>query len=249
MTAPSPTMRTALGFTGAILFIAIWHLAAASTGATGPLDVLRAGFGRGDAGDVLTHAALSMRRVLGGFAIGAGVGVTLGILTGWLPRLGAVLRAPIELLRPIPPLAWIPLAILWFGIGEGSKLYIVFLGAFFPVFTITYSAMAVLDPIYLRVGRSLGLNGARLLTRVAVPAILPDIVLSLRIALTYSFAAMVASELIAANAGLGFMILDARERGEFALMLFGVLMIGALAILSDTVLRLIFARPLARAAR
>ena len=96
---------------------------------------------------LLEHIGISLLRVIMGFSLGAVVGITVGIVSGWYQKLGNVLRTPIEILRPIPPLAWIPLAIIWLGLGESSKVMIIFLGAFFPIFTNTFQGMITIDPI------------------------------------------------------------------------------------------------------
>jgi ABC-type nitrate/sulfonate/bicarbonate transport system permease component len=181
-------------------------------------------------------------RVTQGFLFGAILGISLGITAGWYQRMGNVIRAPIELLRPIPPLAWIPLAIIWLGLGEGSKVLIIFFGAFFPIFTNTYKGMVNVDPALMRAGQALGLKGWRLLVWVGIPAISPDIALAIRVGFTYSFGAMVAAELIASESGIGYLIMNARNFGDIALVIFGILIIGTLSLLIDFLLQWLIAR-------
>lgn len=203
----------------------------------GPLDVVRAAVTLVPPERVLSHARTSLTRIAWGFSLGAGLGVLIGVASGWYRRLATVVRAPIELLRPIPPLAWIPMAIIWFGLGESSKVFIIFLGAFFPVVTNAYKGMTGVDPDLFRAAQTLGLHGWRLLVRVALPASLPDIATGVRVGWSLSFGALVAAELIAADRGLGFMIMNARELGQIAVIMYGIIVIGALNFLTDWLIR------------
>lgn len=208
----------------------------------GPFTVLKAGFVGIPLPRLLEHVGASLMRVTQGFLFGAILGISLGITAGWYQRMGNVIRAPIELLRPIPPLAWIPLAIIWLGLGEGSKVLIIFFGAFFPIFTNTYKGMVNVDPALMRAGQALGLKGWRLLVWVGIPAISPDIALAIRVGFTYSFGAMVAAELIASESGIGYLIMNARNFGDIALVIFGILIIGTLSLLIDFLLQWLIAR-------
>lgn len=186
---------------------------------------------------LMQHIGISLLRVALGFSIGFGAGVILGVTTGWYLQLGSILRAPIELIRPIPPLAWIPLAIIWLGLGEPSKVLIIFLGAFFPVFTNTYKGMLNIDPLIIRAAQTLGLQGRRLLLRVVVPTTLPDIATGMRIGWSYSFGCMVAAELIAAKSGLGYLIMNARQVGQIAVIVYGVILIGIINLITDFIIQ------------
>lgn len=176
----------------------------------------------------------SLARVFSGFALGALAGVVVGVLAGWYRRFGLIVSPLVELLRPIPPLAWIPLAIIWFGLGEPSKFFIIFLGAFFPVVTAAYQGMRSVDPMLLRAGQTMGLSGVPLLLRVAIPAAAPDLATGLRIGWGLSFGVLVAAELIAADRGLGYMIIAERNAGgSVGVIIVGILLIGALNLLTD----------------
>ncbi|HET6522608.1 MAG TPA: ABC transporter permease, partial [Geminicoccaceae bacterium] len=167
------------------------------------------------------HVAASLVRIVWGFGIGAALGVALGIALGWYRALDGLLRPLIDLLRPIPPLAWIPIAIVWFGLGEPSKVFVIFLGAFFPVWTNTYRGMTGVDPILFRAAQTMGHRGPSLLFRVAIPAVMPDIATGIRVGWGLSFGVLVAAELIAAERGMGFMIMEARQLGEIGVVIFG----------------------------
>lgn len=227
---------------GAMSVLITWQIVS-STGLIdpgvfpGPIKVLSAGFGGIPIPRLLEHIGISLLRVTEGFAIGAVLGISLGISAGWNRRLGNVVSAPIELLRPIPPLAWIPLAIIWLGLGEASKVLIIFFGAFFPIFTNTYKGMLNVDPVLMRAGQVLGLRGHKLLVQVAIPATFPDIATGLRVGFTYAFGAMVAAELINSSSGLGYLIMNARNLGDISIVIFGILMIGTLSLVIDFILQ------------
>lgn len=183
------------------------------------------------------HAAWSMMRVTGGFLIGTAAGVVIGIAAGWFRGFGLVVRPLIEILRPIPPLAWIPLAIIWFGLGEPSKFFIIFLGAFFPVVTAAYQGMTSIDPVLIRAGQAFGLGDAGLLWRVAIPASAPDLATGIRIGWGLSFGVLVAAELIAADRGLGWLIINERNvGGSVSVIVVGILIIGLLSLATDALI-------------
>jgi ABC-type nitrate/sulfonate/bicarbonate transport system permease component len=202
-----------------------------------PMGVIEAALNDVPLNRLLQHVGISLFRVALGFSIGTAAGVIVGIASGWYYRLGSILRTPIELIRPIPPLAWIPLAIIWLGLGEPSKILIIFLGAFFPVVTNTYKGMVNIDPDVIRAAQILGLKGRKLLMRVAVPASLPDTATGMRVGWSYSFGCMVAAELIAANSGLGYLIMNARQTGQIAVIVYGVILIGAINLLTDFIIQ------------
>jgi ABC-type nitrate/sulfonate/bicarbonate transport system permease component len=199
----------------------------------GPVEVIISAFTHVSVSRMLQHAGISLFRVSMGFLLGTVTGIILGIVSGWYTRLGSILRTPIELLRPIPPLGWIPLAIIWLGLGESSKIMIISLGAFFPVFTNCHKGMMTIDPNIIRAGQTLGLDGYRLFLRVILPAALPDIAIGLRLGWSYSFGCMVAAELIAASSGLGYMIMHAREFGYVGVIVYGIILIGILNLVTD----------------
>jgi len=203
----------------------------------GPAGVVEAAIKDVPLNRLLQHIGISLFRVGLGFSIGAAAGIIIGIASGWYYRLGSILRTPIELIRPIPPLAWIPIAIIWLGLGEPSKVLIIFLGSFFPVVTNTYKGMVNIDPNIIRAAQILGLKGRRLLLRVAVPASLPDIATGMRVGWSYSFGCMVAAELIAAKSGLGYLIMNARQTGQIAVIVYGVILIGVINLVTDFVMQ------------
>jgi ABC-type nitrate/sulfonate/bicarbonate transport system permease component len=200
----------------------------------GPIAVIKSTVENLTIARILSHIGMSLMRVLLGFILGGSAGIVLGVVCGWYVKLGSILRTPIELLRPIPPLAWIPLAIIWLGLDESSKIFIVSLGAFFPLFTNTYKGMITIEPNIIRAGQMLGLKSEKLLYKIVIPATLPDIATGMRLGWSYCFGCMVAAELIAADKGLGYMIMHARELGMIGVIVFGILLIGLINLLTDS---------------
>jgi ABC-type nitrate/sulfonate/bicarbonate transport system permease component len=232
---------------GFIVILVVWQLISAfgiinPAVFPGPVRVVEAALRDVPLKRLLEHIGISLFRVALGFSIGFGAGVIIGVTTGWYVKLGSILRAPIDLIRPIPPLAWIPLAIIWLGLGEPSKVLIIFLGAFFPIFTNTYKGMVNIDPLIVRAAQTLGLEGRGLLLRVVVPATLPDIATGMRIGWSYSFGCMVAAELIAADSGLGYLIMNARQVGQIPVIVYGVIVIGIINLITDYIIQEILIR-------
>ena len=202
----------------------------------GPLQVFDTALYRFPITAVAGHVKISMQRVFLGFVIGGGLGLMIGIASGWYRWLGKLLLGPIELLRPIPPLAWIPIALLWFGLGEKSKVFIIALGAFFPVFTNTYHGMLRIDPVLIRAAQCMGVRGPKMLLKVAFPATLPDVAVGIRVGWSLSFGSLVAAEVLAANSGLGYLVMYGRELGEVNVIVYGIILIGVLNLFTDYLL-------------
>ena len=188
-------------------------------------------------GALIKHMAVSLLRVLEGFAIAALVGLPLGIGIGLSRTLDRATDLIVQLLKPIPPIAWIPLAILWFGIGEGGKVFIIFLGAIFPVLVNTVDGIRQTDHRYVELARVLEVSKARLIWRVVLPGALPSIMTGLRVGLMVAWICVVAAELIAATGGLGYLIMDARQLMQTDQVLVGMISIGAIGKLLDVLLK------------
>ena len=230
---------------GFIIILALWQIMYMSNALEaavfpGPWQVIASAHQYLTFERVMQHTGISLGRVLSGFIIGSAAGVILGILSGWYPLFGKIMRTPIELIRPIPPLGWIPLAIIWLGLGESSKILIISLGAFFPVFTNCYKGMVGMDPNLIRVGQTLGLGPVMLFRRVILPAAMPSIAIGLSLGWGYSFGCMVAAELIASKSGLGYMIMNARQLGYIGVIIFGIVLIGILNLITDAVIKRFF---------
>lgn len=168
----------------------------------------------------------SLRRVLIAFGAGIILGISFGILMGWNRKINAFINPVFEILRPIPPIAWIPLVILWFGIGEFPKILLVFIGSFIPIVLNTITGVQLVDPILLNAGRVLGASNRQLLTEVVIPAATPAIFAGLAAALSSGWMIVVAAEMIAANSGLGFLIVRGMEGDDIPLIVLAMILIG-----------------------
>jgi ABC-type nitrate/sulfonate/bicarbonate transport system permease component len=199
--------------------------------------------------ELLGDVGISLARIVAGFSIAAVIGIALGLACGWFRTLGLILGPLVELLRPIPPLAWIPIAIVWFGLGEPSKVFVIALGAFFPIFTNAFRGLTMISPVLFRAARTMDVNGWRLLWKVAVPAAMPDVAIGLRVGFGLSFGVLVAAELIAADSGMGHLIMEARQVGHLGVSIFGILLIGTVNLVVDRQLGNLIARTIGRWAR
>lgn len=231
-----------ISLSGFGVIILVWQLASTmnlvdSAIFPGPFAVVSKSFAEIPIDRMLQHIGISLLRAFFGFSLACCLGISIGILTGWYSRLGGILRTPIELIRPIPPLAWIPIAIMWLGLGEASKLLIIFIGSFFPVYTNTYKSIMDIEPGLLKAAQVLGLRGTKLIVRVVIPNSLPDIATGMRIGWSYSFACMIAAELLAADSGLGYMIMEARGFGQIEVIIFGIVLIGLLNLITDMIMQ------------
>ncbi|MDP2709870.1 MAG: ABC transporter permease [Solirubrobacteraceae bacterium] len=184
------------------------------------------------------YVAISTQRVLTGFAFGAGIGLALGAIVG-LSRLGDILLAPtLGAIRAVPSLAWVPLLILWFKIGEESKIILISIGAFFPVYTVVSGALRHVDRELIEASRAFGLHGMSLFTTVQLPAVIPSVISGLRLALAQAWLFLVAAELIAASAGLGFLLSDSGNNGRIDRVFLAIILLALLGKLTDSILGL-----------
>ena len=181
-------------------------------------------------GELLHDTLGSMYRVVVGFAIGAGLALPLGLAMGSSRVMYAWLNPLMQVLRPIPPIAYIPLAILWFGLGNAPALFLIALGAFFPVLMNTIAGVRQVDGIYIRAARNLGVDRKTMFIRVMLPAAVPYILTGMRIGIGTAFIVVIVSEMIAVNNGLGFRILEAREYFWSDKILAGMISIGILGL-------------------
>jgi NitT/TauT family transport system permease protein len=195
-------------------------------------------------GDLLQHGLLlkyvvaSLFRVTWGFLLGAVLAVPLGLIIGWNRRLEMAFNPLVQILRPISPLAWIPIAILWFGVGDLSAIFLIFLGCFFPLLLTSINAVRGIPAVYLNAGRNFGLSQAALVSRVLFPAVIPQLIVGMRITLGVAWLVVVAAEMIAVNSGLGFLIVDARNAGNrYDLVVAGMVIIGVIGLLLDMGMR------------
>jgi len=184
-------------------------------------------------GELAKHLSISLRRVFLGFLLAAATAIPLGIFCGRSRYFYTYCWFLLEFLRHVPPLAAIPLIILWAGIDEASKLTIIFLASFFPLFLNTFSGIRSCDTKLLEVGQSLGFSKGQLIRHIQLPAALESIVTGLQLSLGYSWRALIGAELIAASAGIGYLILDAEEMSRPDIVLAGMLCIGVIGSILD----------------
>ncbi|WP_170985082.1 ABC transporter permease [Roseomonas sp. AR75] len=196
--------------------------------------------------ELAAHVLTSLARILAGFTLAAIAGIAAGILCGRSDLAERTLRPILEALRPIPPLAWIPIAIIWFGLGEGSKVFVIFLGAFFPVFTAAWRGTSLVPPVLIAAARSMDVRGPALLWRIVLPAALPDIAVGLRVGFGLSFGVLVAAELIAAERGMGYLVMESRQLGQLGVAIFAIFLIGLVSLLADLQLAAIIRRTVGR---
>jgi len=182
------------------------------------------------------YVAISTQRVLVGFTIGASLGVLLGAVTGLGRAWDILFGSTLGSIRAVPSLAWVPLLILWLKIGEESKITLIAIGAFFPVYTTVSAALRHVDRQLVEAGRAFGLRGVRLFTTVQLPAVLPSVISGLRLALAQSWLFLVAAELIASSMGLGFLLVDSQNNGRVDRILLAIILLAVLGKTTDAIL-------------
>jgi NitT/TauT family transport system permease protein len=204
----------------------------------GPIEVL------GGIADLVRHGLIvkyvvaSLFRVTWGFVLAAVLAIPLGLAIGWRKRAEMAFNPLIQIFRPISPLAWIPIAILWFGVGDLAAIFLIFLGCFLPLLVTAINAVHAVPAVYVNAGRNFGLSETELLKRVLYPAVVPQLIIGLRITLGVAWLVVVAAEMIAVDSGLGFLIVDARNAGNrYDLVVAGMVLIGVIGLLLDMAMR------------
>jgi NitT/TauT family transport system permease protein len=176
----------------------------------------------------------SLRRVAIGFGAAVLLGIPLGLTFGWYPAINQVVNPVMQILRPISPIAWIPVAIIFFGVGDKAAVFLIFLGAFFPIVVACVNGVSNVPGVYRRAGRNFGLAPGQLLARVVFPAALPQIIVGLRLALGIAWLVVVAAEMVAVDSGLGYLIIDSRNSGKrYDLVVAAMLLIGVIGLILD----------------
>ncbi len=188
-------------------------------------------------GQLIRHSVASLFRVTWGYLLAALLAVSLGIFLGLRQRPRHFLYPLIHFLRPISPLAWIPLAILWFGIGDVPAIFLIFLASFFPILLFTIEGVMSVKITYLRVAQNLDMGGWHFLRFVVLPAALPEIVTGLRVTLGTAWLVIVAAEMMAVKSGLGYLIIDARNSLNMTNVIAGMVVVGILGLGLDNVMK------------
>jgi sulfonate transport system permease protein len=198
-----------------------------------PWAVLKAAWHLLQTGELQSNLKISAGRAFAGLVVGGGLGLLLGLLTGLSTRAEVALDTTVQMLRNVPPLAMIPLVILWFGIDEGAKLFLVALGVFFPLYLNTFHGIRSVDRGLIEMARSYGLSGASLYRHVILPGALPSILVGLRYSLGLMWVLLIVAETISSSSGIGYMTMNAREFLQTDVVLVGILMYALLGKLAD----------------
>lgn len=225
----------------AFIFVAVWEVLVRLSGTIifpSPLEVAQGIAELVMQGVLFKYIAASLYRVTWGYLLAVMVGVPFGLFLGWYRPARQACNPLIQILRPISPIAWIPLAILWFGVSDAAPIFLIFLASVFPIAVSAMAAVSSVQPVYLRAAQNFGLSRFDLFRRVIFPATLPQILTGLRIALGIAWLVVVAAEMIAANSGLGYLIIDARNAGKrYDLVVAGMVLIGIIGWLLDVLMR------------
>ena len=202
----------------------------------GPVTVLRSLIELLVNGTLFKHTVASLFRVTAGFYLAMLLGIPLGIILGRVQIAALILDPVINFLRPISPLAWIPLAMLWFGIGDKPAIFLIFLSSFFPITVATTIAVRSINPTYFHVAANFDFSRYEVISKIIIPAIIPSVITALRLTVTIAWIVVVAAEMIAVQSGLGFLILDSRNGLRMDYVMDGMIVIGAIGLLLDSVM-------------
>lgn len=233
-----------VGLVVPVVLLGLWHWSTAVTGffpvyqLPPPLSVWEAGVDLIQRGELGTHVAISTQRVLIGFATGATLGLAVGAVVGLSNISNRLLSPTIGALRAVPSLAWIPLLLVWLKIGEDSKVTLIAIGAFFPVYTTVSAALRHVDPHLTEVGRAFGLKGLSLFRTVQLPAVIPSVISGLRLAMAQSWLFLVAAELAGASMGLGFLLTDSQNNGRIDRVMLAIVLLALLGVITDALIGL-----------
>lgn len=243
--------RILLGLAVPVLLLTLWQVTTtlgffSSVQLPSPGSVVQAGVDLIQRGELLPHIGISTQRVLLGFVIGGLLGLALGAAVGLSQLADTLLGPTIGALRAVPSLAWVPLLILWLKIGEDSKVTLIAIGAFFPVFTTVHLALRHVDRNLVEAARTFGINGLRLLTTVQLPAVVPAIFSGLRLALAQAWLFLVAAELIASSMGLGFLLTDSQNNGRTDRLLLAIILLAIIGKTTDALLGILERQAVAR---
>jgi len=237
---PSRASRAAPLLVVAVLLFAWWGAIRLSGTHIfpGPWDVVLGTVALAREGVLARHIAASLMRVAVGYLGAVAIAVPLGIAMGWNRSLHRALNPVVQMLRPISPIAWIPLAILWFGVGNASPIFLIFLSSFFPMVVGTIAGVHAVERQYLRAAENFGITGMKLLRYVVLPGAMAQIVTGMRIGLGVAWLVVVAAEMVAIDSGLGYLIIDSRNAGNrYDLVVAAMVIIGVIGFALDLVMR------------
>ncbi|MGE3772455.1 MAG: ABC transporter permease [Gammaproteobacteria bacterium] len=238
------TLKRALPSVGVITgLLAIWWAAVVASGSVifpTPWQVLSGTVELVRDGSLWQHIGASLLRVGTGFLLAVLVAIPLGLWMGWVRGAFVTLNPLFQILRPISPIAWIPIAILWFGVGNASPIYLIFISSVFPMIVQTIAGVHTIERRYLRAAMNFGVKRYVLFRQVVIPAVLPQIIVGMRIGLGVAWLVVVAAEMIALRSGLGYLIIDSRNAGNrYDLVIAGMIIIGLIGLLLDGGMRML----------
>jgi NitT/TauT family transport system permease protein len=191
-------------------------------------------------GTLWEHIGASLMRVGAGFGLAVLFAIPLGLWMGWVHGAFVTLNPLFQILRPISPIAWIPIAILWFGVGNASPIYLIFIASVFPMIVQTTAGVHTIEKRFLRAADNFGVTRRKLFLQVVFPATLPQIIVGMRIGLGVAWLVVVAAEMIALRSGLGYLIIDSRNAGNrYDLVIAGMIIIGLIGLALDGIMRLL----------
>lgn len=223
--------------------VAVWWIVVVQTESPifpTPWQVLTGAWELVQDGSLWEHVGASLFRVGTGFGVAVLVAVPLGLWMGWVSGAYRTLNPIFQMLRPISPIAWIPLAILWFGVGDLSPIFLIFIASVFPMIVQTTAGVHTIERRYLRAAANFGVSRGRLFRQVVIPAVLPEIIVGMRIGVGVAWLVVVAAEMIALRSGLGYLIMDSRNAGNrYDLVIAGMIIIGFIGLLLDGAARLL----------
>ncbi|RMX02230.1 aliphatic sulfonate ABC transporter permease SsuC [Corticibacter populi] len=227
-----------------VLLVVVWQVSASlgwlsSRVLPSPIDVFKSFWSLSISGELWTHVKISTGRAFLGLAIGGGLGLVLGLLTGSVKLFDQLLDSTIQMVRNIPALAMIPLVILWFGIDEAAKLFLIGLAVFFPIYINTYHGIKSVDPALVEMGRAYGLSRWQLYWQIVLPGALSSILVGLRFSLGLMWVILIVAETISSQSGIGYLTMNAREFLQTDVVLVGILLYAILGKLADWLARLL----------
>ncbi|PTQ98960.1 sulfonate transport system permease protein [Paraburkholderia sp. GV068] len=207
-----------------------------------PSSVLETAVNLARNGDLFVHLGVSLLRAAGGFVIGGTLGLALGVIVGFSPLAQALLDRSVQMVRAVPFLAMLPLVIVWFGVGEVAKIFLVALAVLFPIYINTMLGIRQIDPKLMELGRVVGLERAAIVRRIILPGAMPSILTGVRYALAHAWLALVIAETLATTKGIGFLAMDAREFLNTNVIILTMIIYAIIGVVADALVRLLEGR-------
>lgn len=225
-----------------VILLAVWQIAFFITDFDAalfpsPLQAFQALTDMISSGEIFSHIGSSMYRFAMGYISAVVIAILLGLILGRLPKVFQYVNPAVQLLRPISPMAWMPFIVLWFGIGDIPAIVIIFIAAFFPVLLSTVSAVSGIDPIYLKVSKNYGIKQPHIMWKVIFPAAFPQIANGIHLALGTAWVFLVAGEMVGAQSGLGYLIIDSRNNLRADILFADIIVIGFIGLILDMLLK------------